>query len=326
MSKVYFCTGTDKIPGALDQLDIEKFRDMKVLVKLHMGEPGNQCFISPSLVKLIVGKLKEVNAKPFLFDTTVAYSGLRGSRDGYLKVAHRHGFGNDAIGCEVIIGDAGVQVEERGHILDVAREIYETSHLVVISHVKGHIQTGFGGAIKNLGMGGVTKHTKRLLHRMSIPRHLAEKCDLCDSCAEICPRDAITVEVEWKYDSAACDGCGKCVDACPNEALNYEIMDLQEGLATAARACIAGKTTLYINALVDIAQNCDCDPHAGPIICPDIGYLASKELAAIDRASLELVHKIKPGIFEEVTRVDPSKQIKYAQDIGLDSSYELIRL
>ena len=132
--------------------------------------------------------------------------------------------------------------------------------------------------------------------------------------AEIVPRDSDG------------DGIKDAVDACPNEALNYEIMDLQEGLATAAKACITGKNTLYINALVNIAENCDCDPHAGPIICPDIGYLASKELAAIDRASLELVNEVKPRAFEEATRVDPSKQIQYAQNIGLDSSYELVRL
>ncbi|HUV51521.1 MAG TPA: DUF362 domain-containing protein, partial [Dehalococcoidia bacterium] len=199
-------------------------------------------------------------------------------------------------------------------------------HLLVMSHVKGHIQAGFGGAIKNLGMGGVTKGMKRIIHRMSIPRFLAEKCDLCGSCAEVCPCHAITVDLDWRYDSLACEGCGKCVSLCPRGALSYDVMDFQQGLALAAKACIRGKKALYINALVNITRSCDCDPHPGPIICPDIGYLASNALAAIDRASLQLVHELKPGVFQEVNQIDPLKQVRYAQEIGLIGSYELRRL
>jgi hypothetical protein len=226
----------------------------------------------------------------------------------------------------VVIGEKGVKVAEGGHDFEVAKEIYESTHLLVMSHVKGHIQAGFGGAIKNLGMGGVTKGMKRIIHRMSIPRFLAEKCDLCGSCAEICPCHAITVDLDWRYDSLACEGCGKCVSACPSGALSYDVMDLQQGLALAAKACIRGKKVLYINALVNITRSCDCDPHPGPIICPDIGYLASNALAAIDRASLQLIHEVKPGVFQEVNQIDPLKQIRYAQEIGLIGSYELRRL
>ena len=175
-------------------------------------------------------------------------------------------------------------------------------------------------------MGGVTKGTKRIIHRMSRPRFLVEKCDLCGSCTEVCPRHAITVDLEWRYDGIACDGCGKCVSACPTGALSLKVMDLQEGLSLAAKACIWGKRVLYINALMNITRSCDCDSHPGPIVCLDIGYLASNELAAIDRASLELINEVKPGVFEEVNGVDPSKQVRYAQEIGLTSSYELRRL
>ena len=165
-----------------------------------------------------------------------------------------------------------------------------------------------------------------MIHHMSRPRLLVEKCDRCGSCAEACPRQAITVDLEWRYDSIACDGCGKCVSACPSGALSHEAIDLQKGLALAAKACIRGKRMLYINALVNITGSCDCDPHPGPIVCPDIGYLASNELAAIDRASLELINEVKPGVFEKVSGVDPSKQVQYAQEIGLTSFYELARL
>jgi len=326
MAEVYFFTEAEKLLSALDLLGIENFRGARVPIKLHMGEPGNRYYISPSMVKLAVDKLKDVGAEPFLFDTTGAYSGPRSTRDGYEKAAYRHGFGKDKMGCEVVIGERGVKVVEGGYSFEVAKEIYESSHLVVMSHVKGHIQAGFGGAIKNLGMGGVTKESKRMIHNMSVPRFLEEKCDLCGACAEVCPFHAITVDSEWRYDSIACGGCGKCVSACPNEALSCETMELQKGLALSAKACIWGKRVLYISTLVNIARSCDCDPDPGPIICPDIGYLASEEMAAIDKASLDLIDEVRPGVFEEVNLIDPARQVKYAQEIGFPVSYELRRL
>ncbi len=326
MAEVYFFTEVGKLLSALDLLGIEDFRGVKVLIKLHMGEPGNRYYISPSIVKLTVGQLKDIGAEPFLFDTTVAYPGPRSTRNGYKRVAYRHGFGEDKMGCKVVIGEEGVEVVEGGHSFEVAKEIYESTHLVVMSHVKGHVQAGFGGAIKNLGMGGVTKGMKRIIHSMSMPRFWAGKCDLCGSCAEVCPSHAITIDSNWRYDSIACAGCGKCVSACPTGALSYKIMDLQKGLALAAKACIWGKRVLYINALVNITCSCDCDPHPDPIICPDIGYLASNELAAIDRASLELINKVKPRVLEETNQIDPTKQVQYAQEIGLMGSYKLVKL
>ena len=326
MAKVYFFTEMEKLLSALDLLSTEDFRGVRVPIKLHMGEPGNSYHISPYTVKLAVGKLKDVGAKPFLFDTTVAYPGPRSTTDGYKKAAYEHGFGEDNVGCEVVIGEEGVKVVENGYSFEVAKEIYESTHLVVMSHVKGHDATGFGGAIKNLGMGGMTKGTKQLIHDMCTPKLSAEKCDLCGSCVEICSFQAITVDSEWRYDSVACIGCGKCVSACPTGALSHDVMDIQKGLALAAKACIWGKRVLYISALINISQSCDCLPSNSPIICPDIGYLASNKLAAIDKASLELIDEVKPKVFKEVNRVDPSKQVQYAQEIGFSDSYELVRL
>ena len=326
MTEVYFFTEERKLADALDLLGIGGFTGEKVPVKLHMGEPGNKYYISPSLVKVAVRKLKDAGAEPFLFDTTVAYPGPRATKSGYEKAARRHGFGEDEMGCRVVIGDEGVKVVESGYSFEVANEIYESSHLVVISHVKGHIGSGFGGAIKNLGMGGVTRETKAAIHVMSSPVFIEEECDLCGDCAEACPFDALTVEPAWKHSKAMCWGCGVCVAACTKGALRYREMDLQKGLALSARACIAGKRAVYINAVVNISRDCDCDPNARPVICPDIGYLASAGMAAIDRASLDVVHDVKSQVFERATRIDPSKQVRYAQELGFSASYELVRL
>ena len=322
MAKVYFFTEVGKLPGALDLLDIGDFRGVKVPIKLHMGEQGNEYYISPSIVKLVVEKLKDAGAAPFLFDTTVAYRAPRSTRYGYKMVAYKHGFSKDKMGCEVVIGEEGVEVIEGGYSFEVAKEIHESTHLVVISHVKGHVLSGFGGAIKNLGMGGVTRRTKRLIHCGSMPRFCLDKCDLCGICAEVCPPHAIIIDSAWRYNSSACVGCGKCVSVCPKGALSYKVMDFQRGLALAAKACIWGKRVIYINALVDISRSCDCESNPGPIICPDIGYLASNELVAIDRASLDIIEEVKPGIFKETHLVDSSKQVKYAQEIGFGSSYD----
>jgi len=326
MTEVYFFSKAQKLSHALDLLGITDFKGVKVPVKLHMGEPCNRYYISPSTVKLVIDKLKDVGAQPFLFDTTVVYSSPRSTKEGYAEVADQHGFGENNMGCKVVIGDEGIETAEGGCNFEVAKELYESTHMVVISHVKGHMYAGFGGAIKNLGMGGVTKNTKRMIHVMSRPMFLLEKCELCGSCADVCLCHAISVDSEWQFNKGACDGCGKCVAACPTGALSYKVMDLHKGLALSAKACITGKRVLYVNALVNIARDCDCDPCPDPIVCPDIGYLASSGIAAIDRASLELIDKIKPRVFEEAHGVDPYIQVRYVQELGFSSSYELIKL
>jgi uncharacterized Fe-S center protein len=118
-AKVYFFSDEGKLPVALEQVGVQEFREKRVPVKLHMGEPGNRYFISPSLVRLAVDKLKAVGAEPFLFDTTVAYPGARATVDGHRKVASRHGFGKDRMGCEVVIGEKGVEVAESGQTFDM---------------------------------------------------------------------------------------------------------------------------------------------------------------------------------------------------------------
>jgi len=328
MKKVVFFTDLDKLADALQNFDIKSFSGKRVPLKLHMGELKNKYFPKPDFVKQVVNDLKKFDINPFLFDTTVAYSGLRHTKAGYHKLAKIHGFTKNKIGCDVIIDDTGkfITVENRDY--EVADSLIESSHIFALSHVKGHIGTGMGGAIKNFGMGGVTKETKIKMHHDSRPIYKKYKCTYCGVCAEVCPFNAIKVtESSWEQNMRKCFGCGVCVDACKESALENKGAHLQYMLACAAKACTQGKNVIYLNELKRIAKGCDCDPFAGPVICPDIGYLVSDDPAAIDKASLDLVHDIKPDVFEKENHISPMKQIKYGEEINLGTSkYQLIEI
>jgi len=185
-----------------------------------------------------------------------------------------------------------------------------------------------GGAIKNFGMGGVTKETKQRMHHGSRPVYQKDKCTYCGVCAELCPFEAITVKKDkWKQNMRSCFGCGVCVDACKEDALTNKDADLQYVLACAAKACVQDKNVIYLNELKRISKSCDCDPFADPVICPDIGYLLSDDPVAVDKASLDLINDVKKDVFEKENHISPLKQIKFGEEIGLgSSSYRLIEL
>jgi uncharacterized Fe-S center protein len=322
-STVYFAPEPEGIKRALRTIDLGRFSGKPVPIKLHMGEPGNPYFLRPELAQLVVTEVRVAGGLPFLFDTVVAYPGERSHRRGYERVASLHGFTRDRVGCSVTIGDHGVRVVEADVALEVATQLHESDCMVVLSHVKGHIQAGFGGAIKNLGMGGVTKASKRRVHHMSVPVHDTEACTLCGRCVPACPSHALTIEGGWGIDRRKCEGCGKCVAACTSGALRFEVMSLARGLAISAMACVRNKDVVYVSSLHNIAENCDCDPAPGRILCPDIGYLVGTDAAAIDAASLDLVDRIAPEVFLRCTGVDPRAQVQYAVELGMDAQYSL---
>ena len=328
MTSVVFFTELSQFSEAVRLFDLEAFSGQSVPVKMHMGEPGNKFFAQPSLARPVVQELLQRGAAPFLTDTTVAYAGARHTKERYLETALQHGFTVENVGCPVLIDDTGVPTMVEGRSFEVATHVHEARVLVAISHVKGHIQTGMGGAIKNWGMGGVTKESKLAMHHGSRPVYQKDHCTYCGVCAEACPFDAITVEDEsWSLAKGACFGCGVCVNVCAQKAMQYRDADLQFLLACSTKACVQGKTVLYLNEVKRIARGCDCDPGAGPVICPDVGYLVGMDPVAIDAASLDLVHAVKPNVFEKVNKISPWKQIKFGEAIGLgSSSYELVRL
>ncbi len=328
MKKVVFFTDLKKLYDALENFQIKSFAGKKVPVKLHMGEEKNKFFPRPEFVKTVVDELKKINIDPYLHDTTVVYSGPRRRKESYEQLAIQHGFTPENVGCNVVIDDSGVPIKIEGRDYEVADHIIESSHIFVLTHVKGHIATGMGGAIKNLGMGGVTRETKSRMHYGARPIYKKDACTYCGICAEVCPFDAISVEKpNWNRNKQSCFGCGVCVDNCKENAIEYEDADFQYVLACAAKACVQDKNVIYLNELKRIARSCDCDPYAGPIICPDIGYLVSDDPIAIDKASLDLINDVKKDVFEKENKINPLKQIKYGEEIGLgSSSYQLIEI
>lgn len=326
MKKVIYFRDIRKLDEALKNFDIESFSGETFPLKLHMGENGNKYYPKASFVKVVVDILKKHGGIPFLYDTTVAYHSLRHSKLGYQRIAELHGF--KRIGCEVVIDDTGKNVNVIGWKYEVGDRLYKASHVFALSHVKGHIATGMGGAIKNFGMGGVTKETKRKMHHASRPVYQKEKCVFCGVCAEVCPFDAIQVkDNKWIWSKRKCFGCGVCVENCESKALVNEYKDLSFLLACSAKACVDGKKILYLNDVNRIAKSCDCDPSAGPIICPDIGFLLSDDIVAVDKASLDLINNVEKDVFRRYNKVDPEKQIRYGEEIGLGTQrYTLVEI
>jgi hypothetical protein len=232
------------------------------------------------------------------------------------------------VGCDVVIDDTGIVTTVENRDYEVAWHLKNSTHIFAISHVTGHVATGMGGAIKNFGMGGVTKETKKMMHHGSRPVYQKDSCTYCGVCAEVCPFGSIRVKGNnWKQNKISCFGCGVCVENCENEALKYKNADIQYLMTCAAKACVQDKNVIYLNEVKRIARSCDCDPFADPIICPDIGYLVSDDPVAIDKASIDLIYNVKENVFEKENKVNPLKQIQYGEEIGLgSSSYQLIEL
>jgi len=328
MNKVVYFKDSKDLSKALSFFDLSVFKDESVLVKLHMGEENNRFFTRPAFVKSVIDIILNNQSSPFLYDTTVLYNSPRKDIAGYKKVAYMHGFDKKNIGCAVVIDDDGVIVEVEGHRFEVGKTLYHSSHVVGLSHVKGHIATGMGGAIKNFGMGGVTSSSKQMMHHGSKPEFKKGNCQFCGICAEVCPFNAISVDVDsWRVNDPSCFGCGVCVDNCSYDALSYVKDNLQYLLACAMKACISDKQVLYINDVNRIVDSCDCDPYAKTLLLPDIGYCIATDPVAVDHASLELIHKEKKDVFQKTHHIDPYKQIRFGEEIGLGSlDYELIRL
>ena len=315
-----------------------------VAVKVHMGELGNVTYIRPAFVRKVVDLVKRRGGQPFVTDTVSLYHGSRDTGSKYISTAAYNGFVKESVGAPVVIadgdGDEGQTVAVENAVagcglrdVGVASAIYEADFLLVLSHVKGHMITGFGGAVKNLGMGCVSRQSKMEQHRVCPALLDDSKCDGCEGCLEACPVDALSMRRgKPQRDSEKCIYCGTCLFACSRKALSWERKNkerFQEYLAHAAAAVTRGfkQKIGFINFVQDVTPHCDCAAPAGRALFADIGILASADPVAVDKASLDLVDKAHmiggskaisgPDKLGKWHHVDSLVQLRTAQELGM---------
>ncbi len=328
MSKVYFLKDFSKLKQKTKDL-LEGFYlpDFPVITKIHFGEPGNKSAFTTSDIRPIVEALASQSLKAILLDTPVLYSSPRNSVEGYSLVVREKGYDKLA---DFIISDRFAKIKTKDFMAEVSKELIEAKNVLVISHVKGHICSGFGGAIKNLGMGGVSRKTKEIEHTLSKPKFIAP-CHGCGICAASCPAKAIEiVDGKAKINLEDCIGCSICQEKCSYKCLVPESVGFDDLLAQGASAVINNfsEKVFYINFLKNIVKNCDCASDPGGIISGDIGILFSDNPIAIDKASVDLVNQVSgKDLFQEVHAKNPLLHLEFAKKYtGKDWDYELIEI
>lgn len=314
-------------------------RDDFTAIKIHFGERGGDGYIKPKSVKPIIKAVRQAKAYPFLTDTNTIYRGARSDAVSHLVVAAEHGYSQTKLGVPIVIADGlrGTSFEEisiKGqHFkkVKISADIAKADGIVAVSHVKGHLLCGFGGAVKNLGMGCGARVGKYEMHAGTIPEINKSVCKKCGACIAICPQGAISLDEDGiTIDISKCAGCGQCVAVCDYGGLtmpwSQPSMAVQERIAEYAIGATKGKRLFCINFVNHITPNCDCVGEVEDTIADDVGILASSDPVAIDQASLDLIEK-KAGedVFKRVhPGIDPIIQLVHAEKMGLGSrEYEL---
>jgi hypothetical protein len=325
MDKVFYLKDFQKIEEATKDIlkDFYPFNS-KVLVKIHFGEPGNKTAFTPKDIEPLVKAMESLNLTPIFIDTPVKYNSPRNSVEGYQKAVKEKGF--DKLG-DFIISDNYIKISAKDFEVEVCRELVKAENVLIVSHVKGHPCSGFGGAIKNLGMGGVSKKSKEIEHTLGQPVFVSE-CSGCGTCAKYCPFGAITIkDNRAMIDLEHCGGCSICQEVCPSKCLIPKKANFDDLLAQGASAVINNlpPKTFYINYIKNITQGCDCPIDSGKIIAEDMGVVFSKNPVAIDKASVDLINQ-KSGhdVFRDENNKNPLGYVNFASIYtGYKTDYQI---
>lgn len=291
--------------AGMQEIDMEgKF----VAIKLHFGELGNLAFIRPNYVKAVADLVKEQGGLPFLTDCNTLYPGSRKNALEHLDCANLNGFNTTTTGCQIIIGDGlrgtddvSVPVENGEYIKEalIGRAVMDADVFISLTHFKGHEMTGFGGAIKNIGMGCGSRAGKMDQHSSGKPLISEESCRGCTRCAKECGSDAISFNNKKAFiDQELCKGCGRCIGACSFDAIFVPQWDAGEVLgckiAEYTQAVCQGRLCFHISLAMDISPNCDCHGENDAPILPNIGMFASFDPVALDQACADACQKQVP--------------------------------
>ena len=365
-SKVYFTnfrtTYRENLPqklnrlvrtaGMLDQIDFEK---KYAAIKIHFGEPGNLSYLRPNYAKVLVDLIQGCGGHAFLTDCNTLYVGRRKNALDHLDAAYENGYNPFATGCHVIIADGLKGTDEVLVPIDgeyvkeakIGRAVADADIIISLNHFKGHECTGFGGALKNLGMGCGSRAGKMEMHSAGKPHVSSKRCVGCGACTKTCAHEAITVtDKKASINHDRCVGCGRCIGVCPMDAVlpaHDESNDiLNRKIAEYAYAVVKDKPNFHINLVVDVSPNCDCHSENDAPIVPNVGMFASFDPVALDLACADAVNQqpvLAGSILSEQTMVyndrftDTHPQtnwmaaIDHGVKLGLGSrEYELITI
>ena len=317
-SKVFFCDfSTDMRESVLDKLlrliqkagidDID-FSRKYVAVKAHFSEVGNVAYLRHNYVRSVVHYIKERGGRPFVTDCSTLYPGMRSNALDHLDDAYAQGYNPLSLECQVIIADGLLGLDEmlvpiEGEYVRAARigsAIMQADIVVSLNHFKGHEASGFGGALKNLGMGCGSRAGKMDMHNAGKPDINAEVCIMCGRCIASCAQNAIKADDGGAavIDQAACAGCGRCIGQCPVDAIVPTVENSTEMLARRigeyAAAVVKGRPHFHVNFVLDVSPRCDCYAMNEIGIVPDIGIFASFDPVALDQACADAVNAAPP--------------------------------
>ncbi|MEG1075202.1 MAG: DUF362 domain-containing protein [Ruthenibacterium sp.] len=307
-SKVFFtdmrCYAGMNLQQKLEKLirkagiaDID-FDNKFTAIKIHFGEPGNLSFLRPNFAKTVVDVVKSLNGLPFLTDCSTLYVGRRKNALEHIDAAYENGYSPFSTGCQVLIADGlkgtdDIEVPIAGgeycKTAKIGRAIMDADVFIALSHFKGHESTGFGGALKNTGMGCGSRAGKMEMHCSGKPEVDAAKCRGCGQCAKICANNGIVYENHIaKIDLDHCVGCGRCIGACNFDAISNPndntFEELNGRIAEYAKAVVDGRPAFYINIVNQVSPYCDCHSENDAAIIPDVGMFASFDPVALDVA------------------------------------------
>ena len=312
-SKVYFTNLRSKpSQGLLKKLEILVKKagletidfDHKITaIKIHFGEPGNMAYLRPNYAAQIVKVIKAKGAITFLTDCNTLYFGRRSNAPAHIEAAFENGYNPIATGCPVIIGDGVKGIEYRELELNmefcstakIGSAIADSDIIVSMNHFKGHEMTGFGGALKNIGMGCASVGGKLFLHSGSSPKIYEENCTGCRVCEKYCNYDAIKVGKDKiaRIDYEICTGCGQCIAVCQYDSARVVWQNSSEivtkRVAEYAYAVLKNKPSFHINFIMDVSPDCDCWGFNDYPLVPNIGIAASFDPVALDQASADMV-------------------------------------